>query len=292
MDEGYVFHLPATGRPAHAAAALATLRRHDRTRPATLCIAAAHRDALEDAADGFEHVAVVPDEHATPGGFALHLDRYRFYARTLATDTFGAWCRAPDPLWYALAPFAFTASGTYHSTTGWDGLRPTRLLGSLRRRDACRAFGLSGLPDVSGTVFFVQDDDTARRVCTAARAFLARRDETPFPPESWTWSLAAALTRLGLPLYEERQGLGSLLIAHTPGHAWHDAAFENVTARHSTSPLPDALADALPRAVRPLVQRLADARPAAYAATPVRLALPPHLPAWDAFANRTRTFSA
>lgn len=308
-EEGYAVFLSARHTAAHAAATLATLRRYDRTRPAVAYGSDAHADALRRTAtdgkalaDGFDRVEVLGEAHRDEPGFWLHLDRFKPFERTLYVDGGAAWCRNPDPLWTMLALHPFTAAGAQRPAFAlarrdlggvWPALRD-------RRRVAMRAFGLTHLPHVLGVPVYAHDDHATRSVCATARALLARRHETPFCEGTWTWSLAAALSRAGLSVLEAQQGHASPRLDYAPGAVQHDPDFEDVAVRCYPDALAQALAQVRDPARRAHALRLVSALPGRgdyLDATPfiLHFDLPADAPdgsagtptPWDAFAVRT-----
>lgn len=248
--EGYVFHIYGDVRYAtHAAASLATLRRHDLARPVALFCTDAQRDALrahglDRAFDRIEHL---PEAHRSITGFKHHLDRFKPYARSLFVDVDMIWCKDPDPLWRTLSAYPFTATGWEKADPAFGGPKGAAVVWDVlrdRRRKTMRAFGLTHFPRVQGGMLFGQDDATTREVCATARRFLDRRAETHFrsrldegrAEESCEWSLACAMSRLQLPVLEWHQGHASPQLDYIGGMVQHDEDYQSVLVRYYSDP--------------------------------------------------------
>ena len=260
--EGYVLHAYGPERYLHHAVASATaLRRHDTRRPIALYCPDEHADRLRhhDLDGLFERVEPLPEAHRSIVGFKHHLDRFMPYARTLFVDSDIVWCRSPDAFWRALAPYPFTSTGDAEADIWFGAAKDATVLADLvlrRRARTLRRLGLARLPRVLTAIVFAQDRETTEAVCASARGFLARRDETHFKSrldekgrtlESCEWSLALAMSALGLDVFRWFRGAESPLLDYYPRPVTHDADFEHVSYRvwhdrlvYSVQGLPDA----------------------------------------------------
>lgn len=244
--EGYVLHTYGPERfVRHAVAAVVTLRRYDAERPVALFCPPSHRAALvENGLDGlFQDIGLLPDEHCSIVGFKHHLHRFMPYERCLFVDADMVWCRDPEPLWQQLGAFSFTATGLERADFFFGGPKGFGVLADIlldRRRRTMQRFGLTHLPRVQAGMIYAADADTTRNVCETASEFLKRRDETHFrsrlkegrSEESCEWSLAMAMSRLGLPIIPWHQGALSPQLDFVEGLTEYDPDFRNVRCRY------------------------------------------------------------
>ena len=241
--EGYVLHAYGDERYLHHAVASArTLRRHDAHRPIALYCPPEHALLLRrhGHAGLFERVEELPEAHRSIVGFKHHLDRFMPFERTLFADSDIVWCRDPAPLWDELTPYAFTSTGDARADLWFGAAKDARVLGDVvfrRRARTLRRFGLKELPRVLTALVFARDRAVTAEVCEAARGFLAQRDRTHFQSrldekgrtlESCEWSLAMAMSALGLPVLPWHRGAESPLLDYYPHTTEHDADFERV----------------------------------------------------------------
>ena len=248
--EGYVLHSYGPDRYVkHAVASVRTLRRHDPDRPVALFCPESHRALLKRR--GLDvHFAVVgdlPPRHQSIVGFKHHLGRFKPFERALFVDADMIWCRDPDPLWQQLAPFSFTATGLQNADHFFGGPKGLGVLVDMllrRRQRTLRRFGLTHLPRVQAGMIYAQDDDVTREVMNRAAEFLDRSDETHFrsrldegrSEETCEWSLAMAMSDLGLPVLPWLQGRNSPQLDYIDALVDHDPDFTDVTYRFYTSP--------------------------------------------------------
>ena len=244
--EGYVLHAYGPERYLHHAVASArTLRRHDTHRPIALYCSEDQAALLRQhgLGDLFERVETLPEAHRSIVGFKHHLDRFMPYARTLFADSDIVWCRNPDPLWRDLASYPFTSTGDADADLWFGAAKDLTVVGDLifrRRARTLERLGLKRLPRVLTALVFAQDREVTTAVCAAARAYLARRDETHFKSrldekgrtlESCEWSLALAMSALGLNPFHWYRGAASPLLDYYPHVTSHDLDFEHVSYR-------------------------------------------------------------
>jgi hypothetical protein len=248
MTEGYVLHSygPADPYLRHAVASVTTLRRYDTERPVALFCPPAHRATLErhDLASLFERIEPLPEAHRSIVGFKHALHRFAPFARTLFTDTDLVWCRNPDPLWRQLSGYDFTATGNETADAFFGAPKGPAVAADVllaRRRRTLRRFGLTHLPRVQAGMIYVRDHDLAEAVCRRAAGYLARADETHFQSrlrerertqESCEWSLAMAMSRLGLAVHPWRHGHETPQVDFVEGLVEYDADFRDVTCRY------------------------------------------------------------
>lgn len=244
--EGYVLHAYGDERYLHHAVASArTLRRHDAHRPIALYCPPEHAALLQrhGLAGLFERVEGLPEAHRSIVGFKHHLDRFMPFERTLFADSDIVWCRDPAPLWHELSAYAFTSTGDARADVWFGAAKDARVLGDIafrRRARTLRRFGLNELPRVLTALVFAQDRAVTAAACKAARGFLAQRGRTHFQSrldekgrtlESCEWSLAMAMSALGLPVLPWHRGAESPLLDYYPHTTEHDDAFERVRYR-------------------------------------------------------------
>ena len=248
--EGYVLHSYGPDRYVkHAVASVRTLRRHDADRPVALFCPESHRALLErrglDA--HFEVVGDLPPRHQSIVGFKHHLDQFKPFERSLFVDADMIWCRDPDPLWQQFAAFPFTATGLQNADHFFGGPKGLGVLVDMllrRRQRTLRRFGLTHLPRVQAGMIYAQDDATTAEVAQRAAAFLERSDETHFrsrlnegrSEETCEWSLAMAMSDLGLHVAPWLQGRNSPQLDYIDALVDHDPDFTDVTYRFYTSP--------------------------------------------------------
>jgi len=249
--EGYVLHSYGPDRYVkHAVASIHTLRRYDADRPVALFCPEHHRALLERRGLD-EHVDVLadlPPKHQSIVGFKHHLDQFKAFDRSLFVDADMIWCRDPDPLWQQFAAFPFTATGLQNADHFFGGPKGLALLLDvllMRRPRTLRRFGLTSLPRVQAGMIYAQDSACTREVVDVAATFLERADETHFrsrleegrTEETCEWSLAMAMSELGLHVFSWLQGRNSPQVDYIDRFVDHDAAFQTVTYRLYTSPL-------------------------------------------------------
>ncbi|PSQ96381.1 MAG: hypothetical protein BRD55_06870 [Bacteroidetes bacterium SW_9_63_38] len=249
-QEGYVLHTYGPPRYVkHAVASVHTLRRHDADRPVALFCPESHREVLEqNRLDSvFEEIEALPAEHQSIVGFKHHLGQFKPFDRSLFVDADMIWCRDPDPLWHQFAAFPFTATGLQNADHFFGGPKGLGVLVDVllrrRQRTLCR-FGLTHLPRVQAGMIYARDDATTREVVDRAADFLAQSDDTHFrsrleegrSEETCEWSLAMAMSELGLHVFPWLQGRNSPQLDYIDALVDHDSAFTEVTYRFYTSP--------------------------------------------------------
>ena len=243
---GYVFH--TYGSEAHlryAVASVATLRRHDRSRPVALYCSSEHKDALKKhkLSHLFERIELLPVDHQSIIGFKHHLYRFMPYERNLFVDVDIVWCRSPDSLWRHLSTHPFTVTGLDRADLYFGGPKNLAVLFEYlanRRGRTMKKFGLTYLPRVQAGVIYASDAAVTRDICEQASDLFARRKETHFrvaggtvpSEESCEWGLAMAMARNGMPVYPWYQGYNSPQLDFIPGLTQYTEDFEEVTCKY------------------------------------------------------------
>ncbi|MBO6574644.1 MAG: hypothetical protein JJ976_04450 [Rhodothermales bacterium] len=248
MTEGYVFHTYGPEKYLRQAVASAvSIRRHDRTRPLALYasenqLAALEREGLTDL---FAVRSVLPEAHRSIVGFKHHLERFMPFDANLFVDADMVWCRDPDPLWLKLSSFDFTATGLERADFWFGGPKGLGIVGDYvldRRRRTMANLGIRYLPRVQAGMIYASTSAAAERVCSKAREFLARRDETHFrsrlaegrSEESCEWSLAAAMAYYEMPVFPWFQAQESPQLDFVEGLVEYDLEFRTVRCRYYT----------------------------------------------------------
>jgi len=255
--EGYVLHSYGAERYLrHAVASVHTLRRHDPERPVALFCPPAHRQALAQRglAPGktsgrlFTRVETLPEEARSITGFKHRLHQFAPFERTLFADADMVWCRNPDPLWRQLSGYDFTATGKERADFWFGGPKgPAVVLDYLmdRRRRTLRRFGLTHLPRVQAGLIYADDRALTREVCEQAAGYLRRTGETHFrsrleeaerSEETCEWSLAMAMSKLGLSVVPWQQGHRSPQLGFVEDYVAYDADFHDVRCRYYSDP--------------------------------------------------------
>jgi hypothetical protein len=198
--------------------------------------------------DLFDHIGLLPEEHASIVGFKHHLHEFMPYDRSLFVDADIIWCRDPDPLWQQLRAYSFTATGLeradffFGGPKGWEVVIDFLL---NRRRRTMERFGITHLPRVQAGMIYSGDRDVARRASEAASSLLTQRRETHFrsrlsegrSEESCEWSLAMAMSKLDLPVFPWLHGSLSPQLDFIEGLTRYDPEFRNVSYRYYTDRL-------------------------------------------------------
>ena len=245
-EEGYVLHTyGGESYLRQAVASVSTLRRYDVRRPVVLYCTDAHQNILE--AKGLAHVFTrlesLPEGNRSITGFKHHLHRFMPFDRTLYVDSDMVWCRNPDPLWTQFSVYPFTATGLDRADLYFGGPKSFGVFLEYlrdRRQRTLRRFNLTYLPRVQAGMIYVSDRDAARTICETAAELYVRRGETHFrtrfaegrSEESCEWSLAMAMSRHAVPVYNWYQGYNSPQLDFIPGMTSYTGDFEQVTCRY------------------------------------------------------------
>lgn len=187
----------------------------------------------------FDVLERLPVEHHSIVGFKLHLEKFKPYDRCLYLDSDIVWCRDPDPLWTQLKAFPFTATGLQWADFFFGGPKGIGVLVDVvlnRRRTTMRRFGLTYLPRVQAGMIYADDDTMTDSVMSRARHFLSRRSETHFrsrldegrSEESCEWSLAMAMSKMDLAVFDWFQGQNSPQLDYVDDFVDNDRDFREV----------------------------------------------------------------
>lgn len=273
--EGYVFHSYGPERYVkHVVASLGTLRRHDPDRPVALFCPDPHRALLRRHGldDQFDVLEDLPADHRSIVGFKHHLDRFKVFDRSLFVDADMVWCRNPDPLWQQFAAFPFTATGLQSADHFFGGPKGLGVVVDVllgRRRRTLRRFGLTALPRVQAGMIYAQDTACTQDVVARAAQFLEQRSQTHFrsrleegrTEETCEWSLAMAMSDLGLHVFPWLQGRNSPQLDYIDTLVDHDPDFQDVSYRLYTSPFVYSLRGLQSSGLRRTVFQLAEWMP-------------------------------
>lgn len=248
LQEGYVLHTYGEETYLrHAVASVVTLRRYDKVRPVALYCPASHAEVCYryGLTDLFTTIELLPDENCSINGFKHHLHKFKPWERSLYIDCDMVWCRNPDALWTQLSVYPFTITGLERADFYFGGPKNAVVILEFlrdRRRRTLKRFGLTHLPRVQAGMIYAADPEVTKSVCDAAGRFRARVSETHFrtrllegrSEESCEWSLAMAMSHLGLPIYHWYQGVNSPQLDYIPGMTEHTPDFENVVCDYYT----------------------------------------------------------
>jgi len=246
--EGYVLHSYGDEKfLQHAVVSVSTLRRHDTTRPVALYCTDSHREILERSGlkDFFTLIRPLPEEHCSIIGFKHHLYKFCPWDQSLYVDSDMIWCRNPDHLWSQLSIYPYTATGLERADIYFGGPKNALvIIEFLRdcRHRTLKRFGLTHLPRVQAGMIYTADSDVTKSVCEQAIDYFSRRDFTHFRSrhqkesyiESCEWSIAMAMSRLGLPVFDWFQGANSPQLDYIPEVTEHTENFEEVSYQYYT----------------------------------------------------------
>ncbi|MEX0609955.1 MAG: hypothetical protein WD016_07655 [Balneolaceae bacterium] len=246
-NEGYVY--VSYGHPKylkHVIASVVTLRRYDTTRPVAIACTEKHRAFLEknNLSHLFDVIHHLPEEHASIVGFKHNFYHYLFFDNNIFLDSDIIWCKNPDSLWQSLKPFGFTVTGNLVSDNFFGapksiGVVKDILLG--RRRRTLKRFGLTYLSRAQTGVMYASDYSLTKKTCKLAGEMIKRKNETHFQSrkkekgrteESCEWSLAMAMAKLDIPIYNWFQGHTSPQLDYIQLLTDHDNDFEYVKCRY------------------------------------------------------------
>jgi hypothetical protein len=230
----------------HAIASVVSLRRYDDERPVALACEEKHKKILEqrNLAGLFDHIEVLPEEHASIVGFKHYLHKFMFFEKNIFLDSDIIWCKDPESLWQSFAPYSFTITGTQVSDNFFGGPKNIGIVADVlfrRRQRTLNHFGLTYLSRVQTGMIYAQDYSLTRKVCELSQQMLKRKDETHFrsrtlehgrSEESCEWSMAMAMSKLDLPVYPWLQGHTSPQLDYIADLTSHDPDFEYVVCKY------------------------------------------------------------
>lgn len=249
--EGYVY--VSYGHPKylkHVVASVVSLRRYDSTRPVALVCTEKHQTLIEkhNLTPLFDVIHRLPEEHASIVGFKHNFYHYLFFEANIFLDSDIIWCKNPDSLWQSLKPFGFTVTGNYVADNFFGapkgiGVIKDILLG--RRKRTLKRFGLTYLSRAQTGIMYASDYDLTKKVCKLAGEMLCHKSETHFQSrkkekgrteESCEWSLAMAMSKLDIPVYNWFQGHTSPQLDYIEMLTDHDNEFEYVRCKYYANP--------------------------------------------------------
>lgn len=246
-SEGYVYTTYGnTSYLKHAVASVISLRRYDKERPVALVCEEKHKSLLEERGlnDIFDVIHVMASERASIVGFKHNIHEYLFFEKNLFLDSDIIWCKNPDPMWMSLEPHSFTITGTQVSDNFFGGPKHVGIISDVllrRRQRTLNHFGLTYLSRVQTGMIYAQDYNLTKRVCDLSKKMLERKDETHFrsrtlepgrSEESCEWSMAMAMSKLGIPVYPWLQGHTSPQLDYISDLTSHDSDFEYVVCTY------------------------------------------------------------
>jgi hypothetical protein len=233
-----------------AIASVVTLRRYDTRRPVALVCQPAHKQEIEKQGLShlFDHYVALKEGHDSIVGFKHNVDQYLVFERNLFLDSDIVWCRNPDPLWSGMASYPYTITGALKADYFFGapkGLGIIRDVLFRRRERTLQRFGLSYLSRVQSGMIYASDESITRKVCALATEMLSRIDETHFQSrrneagrtlESCEWSLAMAMSKLNLPVFNWQNGHESPQLDYISDIVNHDKDFKEVSCTFHTHP--------------------------------------------------------
>lgn len=242
-EEGYVY--VSYGHPKyleHVIASVVTLRRYDTERPIALVCTEKHQEILQknNLDNLFTHISILPNEHASIVGFKHNVHEYMFFNKNLYLDSDIVWCKNPDTLWQAFAPYDFTITGNLTSDSFFGSAKSVGVLKDVilgKRKKTLKRFGLTYLSRVQSGVMYAKDHELTKKICELAGEMLDRKHETHFKSrkmeagrtmESCEWSLAMAMSKLNIPIYPWLKGHNSPQLDFISDLTDHDDDFQYV----------------------------------------------------------------
>lgn len=228
----------------HAFASAVTLRRHDASRPIALACEPHHEAYIkENGITIFDRIVALQPENASIVGFKHNFHKYLVFDKTLYLDSDIVWCRNPDPLWKCFSMQGLSITGNIVSDPFFGSTKgPAILIDLLLRKRAktLKRFGISYLSRVQSGLMYGQDRDLVEKVCITASEMLRRKEETHFKSrlkesgrseESCEWSLAMAMSKLGVSVVPWIQGQLSPQVDYIDWLTVHDEDFKEVSYR-------------------------------------------------------------
>lgn len=233
----------------HAVACAITLRRYDRTRPIAIVCTAEHLQVVESnevLKDLFTVRHLLLPEFASIIGFKHNVHRFLFFEENLFIDSDIIWCKNPDSLWQALAPYPFTTTGVMSADHFFGASKGIGVLSDIllrKRQRTLKRFGLSYLSRVHSGVMYARDYAVTEQVVDLAQEmvrqverthFQSRLQETGRNLESCEWSLAMAMSKLNLPVYPWLLGQRSIQLDYISDYTINNADFTEVKCLYYT----------------------------------------------------------
>lgn len=252
MSEGYIYAVYGDIKYLkHAITSVQTLRRYDKKRSVALICEQKHEDFLHKHAltNLFDDYVRIDKEHRSIVGFKHNLHHYKVYDASIYLDSDIVWCKNPDLLWDQLESYDFTITGNLKADSFFGARKDVGVLLDIllkKRLKTLEHFDLTYLPRVQSGFIYSRDKKVTEKVCTQAANFLSRIEETHFVSrlkekgrneESCEWSLAMAMSKLGIPVYPWLQGLTSVQLDYISEFTIHDEDFKKVTCIFYADPL-------------------------------------------------------
>ncbi|MEX0720786.1 MAG: hypothetical protein WD059_08975 [Balneolaceae bacterium] len=245
--EGYVY--VSYGHPKylkHVIASITSLRRYDTERPIGLACTEKHRTYIirNNLSHLFDVIHLLPEEHASIVGFKHNFYHYLFFENNIFLDSDIIWCKNPDSLWQSLKPFKFTVTGNLVSDNFFGAPKSIGVLKDIllgRRKRTLRRFGLTYLSRAQTGIMYASDYSLTKKACKLAGEMIKRQNETHFQSrkkekgrteESCEWSLAMAMAKLNIPIYNWFQGHTSPQLDYIEILTDHDSDFEYVKCKY------------------------------------------------------------
>jgi hypothetical protein len=162
------------------------------------------------------------------------------FERNLFLDSDMVWCKDPNPLWHQLAIHPFTITGNAIADVYFGSPKGFSIISHIffnKRKKTMKRFGLNSLPRVQSGVIYAKDKSVAKLVCEKAQYYLAHRSETHFQSrlkeggrnmESCEWSLAMAMSSLGIHVLPWINGAQSAQLDFIDTFTEYDLDFKNV----------------------------------------------------------------
>lgn len=242
-DEGYIYCSYGPEKYLrHVVASLTTIRRYDTRRPAVLYCSAEHREILEqrNLCHHFYQVKLIDEEHQSIVGFKHNLHRFMPFHRNLYLDSDIVWCKDPDPLWIAFLPYKYTITGNETADLFFGGPKGIGIVADyllFRRRRTLKRFGLTYLSRVQSGMIYCADRDLASDVSERAKVFLSKSHLTHFRSrigekgrthESCEWSLAMAMSEMGIRVFPWLAGEDSPQLDFLENYTQYSESFHSV----------------------------------------------------------------
>ncbi len=242
--EGYVYNTYGKEKYLrHAVASVKTLRRYDESRPIAIFCSEKHAELLDNdpLQQLFTNIFVLPEENRSITGFKHNVDRFMPFEKNIYLDSDIVWCKNPDPLWQSFSPYRFTITGNQASDNFFGGPKGIGVLKDLmlrKRNRTLKKFNLTYLSRVQSGMMYASDYDLTAEVCRWAKQMLkdkhlthfrSRTEESGRSEESCEWSLAMAMSKLGLQVYPWFHGYISPQLDFIENFTNYDKDFKQVS---------------------------------------------------------------
>lgn len=251
MSEGYIYAVYGDIKYLkHAIASAHTLRRYDKLRPIALVCEPKHETYLEEHGlkELFTDYVRIDDSHKSIVGFKHNLHLYKKYDKSIFLDSDIVWCKNPNQLWQELSSYKFTITGNLKADSFFGARKNSAVLIDIilkKRLKTLKHFELTYLPRVQSGFIYASDTLLTKAICSQASEYLSRISETHFVSrlnekgrneESCEWSLAMAMSKLGIAVYPWLQGLSSIQLDYIKELTSHDIDFNKVVCKFYSDP--------------------------------------------------------